>query len=140
MQKRVAGVMKGTCLCGAVRYEVKAIEPKMGHCHCSMCRKFHGAAFATYGEVLVENFRWKAGEEKLKSFTADNGSVREFCSVCGSSLTFAPSAEEAQFIEFALGTLDTEIVDRPDAHIYTAFKAPWYDISDDLPQFTESRE
>ena len=49
--------MRGTCLCGGIVYEVNALEPKMGHCHCSMCRKFHGAAFATYGEAKRENFR-----------------------------------------------------------------------------------
>ena len=42
---------KGLCLCGSIKYAVDKIEPKMGHCHCSMCRKFHGAAFATFGEA-----------------------------------------------------------------------------------------
>lgn len=131
---------KGSCLCGAVRYEVKTIEPKMGHCHCSMCRKFHGAAFATYGEALSQNFQWVSGQDKLQSYTANNGTVREFCGVCGSSLTFAPSGDAGDVVEFAVATLDEAINHRPDAHIFTAYKASWFDINDDLPQYDEGRQ
>ncbi len=131
--------IKGSCLCGAVRYSVSVIESKLGHCHCSMCRKFHGAAFATFGEALKENFSWDCGQEKLQSYTADNGSVREFCGACGSSLTFAPSEDDNGLVEFALGTLDTAIHQQPDAHIFTAYKSSWFTITDDLPQYDESR-
>ena len=48
----------GSCLCGAVQYSVDKIEKQMAHCHCTMCRKFHGAAFATFGEARTENFHW----------------------------------------------------------------------------------
>jgi hypothetical protein len=58
----------GQCLCGAVKYEVDAIGPRMAHCHCSMCRKFHGAAFATFGEARAEDFRWLEGEHLLSSY------------------------------------------------------------------------
>lgn len=53
---------KGQCLCGAVEYEVDEFSPKMAHCHCSMCRKFHGAAFATYGTAKKSAFRWLRGK------------------------------------------------------------------------------
>jgi len=59
---------KGQCLCGEIRYEVCKIEKQMAHCHCSMCRKFHGAAFATYGEAKVENFKWLQGVDFIKSY------------------------------------------------------------------------
>lgn len=75
---------KGQCLCGSIQYEVAHIEPKMGHCHCSMCRKFHGAAFATFGEALAENFRWVKGQPLLKTFLAPNGTKRKFCEHAGS--------------------------------------------------------
>jgi hypothetical protein len=130
----------GQCLCSSIRYEVDEIEPRMGHCHCSMCRKFHGAAFATLGEAKAENFRWVAGEDLLVSFQAKNGTVRRFCQTCGSSMTFAISADSTELIEFALGTLDSDIELSPDAHIFVDSKATWYAISDELPKFSEGRQ
>jgi hypothetical protein len=104
-----------------------------------MCRKFHGAAFATFGEARRENFRWLSGEESLKSYTAANGSTRRFCIHCGSSMTFSPNNDSGEFVEFALASLDTPITQKPDAHIYVDYKARWYEIQDDLPQFREGR-
>lgn len=130
----------GQCLCGAIKYQVDAIEPKMGHCHCSMCRKFHGAAFATYGEAKRENFHWLKGETLLCAYKADNATVRQFCRNCGSSLTFAAADGEQEIVEFALSTLDSDIEQSPDVHIFTAYKANWYEITDDLPRFKDDRE
>lgn len=132
--------LTGQCLCGGIQYEVDKLEPQMGHCHCKMCRKFHGAAFSTYGEAKRENFRWVRGEELLTDFIADNGTKRQFCRKCGSSLTFAVANDTGAFIEFTLGTLDSEINERPDAHIYTDFKADWAAIEGDLPCYTEGRD
>lgn len=133
-------IARGQCLCGQIQYEVSAIEERMAHCHCSMCRKFHGAAFATLGEARAENFRWVAGEDQLKSYIAPNGTTRQFCNNCGSSLTFAPANDTGELIEFALGTLETDIALKPDAHIFTQFGANWYEIKDDLPEHTKGRD
>lgn len=130
---------KGQCLCGAVSYEVDELQPRLGHCHCSMCRKFHGAAFATFGEAKPEHFRWTGGEQDLAAYKADNGTVRQFCRSCGSSLTFAPSSNPKGLVEFSLGTLDDDLPNRPDAHIFVNYKASWYDIADHLPRHGESR-
>ncbi len=132
-------VYKGQCLCGIIKYEVDKIKDQMGHCHCSMCRKFHGAAFSTLGEADVKDFRWVAGEDQLKSYVAKNDSVRQFCQSCGSSMTFAASGEDNGLIEFALGTLDSDIDIFPDAHIYITSKANWVEIKDDLPQHKKAR-
>lgn len=131
---------KGQCLCGVIKYAVDEIEPQMGHCHCKMCRKFHGAAFSTFGEAKVENFHWLEGLEYLETYTAPNATKRQFCKVCGSSLIFIPSNDDGKVVEFSLGTLDTDINLVPDAHIYIKNCASWYTISDDLPQFSGSRE
>jgi len=130
---------KGQCLCGAIKYEVDKIEPQMANCHCSMCRKFHGAAFSTFGEAKAKNFRWIEGEDKLKSYKADNGSVRQFCNNCGSSMTFAPFKDFNELVEFSLGTLDSDIDIMPDAHVYIASKANWVEVCDKLPQYKEGR-
>ena len=129
----------GQCLCGSIHYEVDDISAHMAHCHCRMCRKFHGAAFSTYGEAKREDFRWTKGESLLKTYQASNGTVRRFCDICGSSLTFAPAEYEGQFIEFSLGTLDSDLQRKPDAHIFVGSKASWVTISDDLPQFKKGR-
>jgi len=86
-----------------------------------MCRKFHGAAF-------------------LKTYLAPNGTKRQFCDNCGSSLTFVPSNDTGELVEFSLGTLESKIELRPDAHIFTNYRASWYELSDDLPQFTGDRD
>ena len=130
---------RGSCLCGGVTFEVDQIEPDLGHCHCTMCRKFHGAAFATLGEALAENFRWTAGEDLIRDYRADNGTVRSFCGRCGSSLTFAGSASDGSLVEFSMGTLDTPVDERPDASIFLDFKADWYEVTDGLPGFREGR-
>jgi hypothetical protein len=130
---------QGGCLCGQIRYAISQFEPKMAHCHCSMCRKFHGAAFASFGSVRRENFRWLQGEAELVAYQAPNGTVRRFCKQCGSSLTFADSAEAVDLIEIALGSLDTPLTQQPDAHIYVGSKANWSVIADGLPQYLEGR-
>jgi len=112
----------------------------MAHCHCTMCRKFHGAAFSTYGEVKVENFCWLQGEEFLKKYLAPNGTERQFCKNCGSSLTFKPANNRGEVIEFSLGTLDDDIEQKPDAHVFTDKCANWFTITDDLPQFKAGRK
>jgi hypothetical protein len=130
----------GSCLCGAIQFELSNLSPKMAHCHCSMCRKFHGAAFATFGETSADKFNWIKGAELLKSYLAPNGTTRQFCSICGSSLTFKPSGEDNGLVEFALGALDDPISERPDAHIFSAYKADWMELTDNLPKFREGRD
>jgi hypothetical protein len=104
-----------------------------------MCRKFHGAAFATFGEATTENFHWLSGKEILKEYLGINGTKRLFCGNCGSSLVFVPSNDDGKFVEFSLGTLDSEVPNRPDAHIFTNYAACWDQVTDDLPQYTEGR-
>lgn len=128
----------GQCLCGEIKYRVDYFEQHMAHCHCSMCRKFHGAAFATFGEVKQENFRWLQGEHLLREYLANNGSIRQFCQQCGSSMTFSPYAGFA-FVEISLGTLDTAISPRPDAHVFVDSKAEWSSICDGLPCYHQGR-
>jgi len=131
---------RGSCLCGKIRFEVDRFAPQTGNCHCSMCRKFHGAAFATIAEARSQHFRWTAGTDLLKGFTADNGTIRRFCSNCGSSLTFASPAADPDLIEIALACFDDEVPVKPDAHIYVASGLQWAQPQDDLPQYENGRD
>lgn len=129
----------GSCLCGGIKYAIEEMDQKMGHCHCKMCRKFHGAAFATYGFAKTENFHWLEGEELLREYTAENGTKRLFCEKCGSSLIFVPSNSDESTVEVALGSLDSDLDPQPAAHIFTNYAASWFSISDDLKKYPEDR-
>jgi hypothetical protein len=122
--------IRGSCLCGDVRYEIDGEMQRMGHCHCSMCRKAHGAAFGTYGAVDKGDFRFVAGEEVVATYASSPDVSRTFCSRCGATLQFIPS--EAGHLGVAVGTLDDDPGVRPSYHIWTDSKAPWYEIDDDL--------
>ncbi len=132
--------LTGSCLCGTIRYQVTQIASKMAHCHCSMCRKFHGAAFSTFCEAKKEDFQWLTGEDKLRSYIAPNGTCRQFCNDCGSSMTFASSDATGELIEFATATLDCDLPANPDAHIYTESQVDWFDPNDGLPKYKAGRE
>jgi hypothetical protein len=127
---------KGSCLCGAIRYEVEGALEGIDHCHCSRCRRSHGSPFATFGRTLKTNFRILAGAESLKDFASSDAVTRSFCEQCGSSLLFRhAAAPEFDFV--AVGTLDDDPGNRPESHIFVGSKASWYEISDDLPQHDE---
>ena len=131
---------KGSCLCGQIRFEVDKFAPLTGNCHCSMCRKFHGAAYATIAEARAHHFRWTAGEQLLQAYTASNGTTRRFCRNCGSSLTFASPSADPELVEIALGCFDDDVPVKPDAHIFVASGADWARPDDDLPQYEAGRD
>lgn len=130
-------VYKGSCLCGGIQFSVSGFSRKAANCHCSMCRKFHGAAFGTLVEVT--DLQWLSGEELLKEFVAPNGTIRSFCSHCGSSLGFRVKGAPSKDIELAIATFDCDIPVTIDAQIYTGYKANWCELHDDIPAFSEGR-
>ena len=135
----MTGPYLGGCLCGAVRYEIDEFLPHIAHCHCSMCRKFHGAAFATIAGVSRSKFRWVEGEDALNRYTAHNGTARTFCRHCGSSLMFYSPRAPEDVVEIALGTVDGDVPVEPNAHIFVGSAANWTVLGDDLPQYEEGR-
>lgn len=128
---------KGSCLCGSVRFSVEGFSEKAANCHCSMCRKFHGAAFGTL--VGVQGLNWLSGIDLLKEFVAPNSTTRTFCSNCGSSLGFRVQGEPLENIELAISTFDVDIPVKIDAQIYTNYKANWCELQAELSVFPEGR-
>lgn len=126
--------INGGCLCGRVRYRIDGPLSAADNCHCSMCRRQHGAAFATYADLDPDDFAWVSGEDHLKIFEADTGAGWCFCRECGSSLA---ATENGQITAVALGTVEGDPGIRPQAHIFSTSRAKWYEITDDLPQFEE---
>jgi hypothetical protein len=127
-------MLRGSCLCGAVRYEIRGPIIRASHCHCTMCRKAHGAAFATYGRVERKDFVLVSGE--IASYHSSPGVERTFCKRCGSSLQFI-SDKRPTTLGIALGTLDDDPGIQGSLHIFVDSKAPWYPITDDLPKHAE---
>ena len=130
----------GSCLCKAITFQVEKFQGPVGHCHCTMCQKFHGAAFSTFVETKQRDLHWLSGKELLKEYRAENGAVRSFCSCCGSSLLFESLFNrEDNTIEIALAAFDKLEPVHADAHIYVESKADWFEINDNLPKFKQFR-
>jgi hypothetical protein len=127
--------VQGACLCGTVRYESDGPFHMMIHCHCSMCRKHHGSAFATFVGAALDGFRWLGGEDNIESYRSSERGQRSFCRTC-SSVTPILATEMGMALLPAGNLLDDPGV-RPQAHVFVGSKAPWYEITDQLPQHAE---
>ena len=123
-------MLKGSCLCGAVSFEVAGDLPEPDACHCSQCRKVSGHFWAStdvpsdrvaiHGEDMV---RWYQSSEKVR---------RGFCSVCGSALFWDPVHRD--WIAIAMGAFEAPTGTRLAKNIFVAFKGDYYEIEDGLPQ------
>ena len=129
-------MVNGSCFCQTVRYEVSGPFDSMMSCHCSLCRKHHGAAFATYISAPTERFRWVAGEDALLEYKSSSQGTRISCGVCGSAVQM--TMPDSPLVFLPAGPLEGDLGGlKPQAHIFVASKAPWYTITDDLPQYEE---
>jgi hypothetical protein len=124
----------GSCLCGSVRYEITASLGDAEHCHCSMCRKAHGAAFSTNSVIPTEALTVTSGAALVSEYESSPNRRKCFCSNCGSQL-FIRRLDKPEFTVVTLGTIDGDPRARPQRHVFVASKAPWYEIADALPQF-----
>jgi hypothetical protein len=129
--------MKGSCLCGAVRYEMTGTPTAFDLDHCSRCRKSSGSAFKA--ELIFEaaNLEWVSGRSLVQTFEEPvrktrPGYRRTFCIVCGGPL---PTMDRGM-INVPAGTLDDDPGLRPQRHIFVDLKASWFDIADTLPRFS----
>jgi len=99
-----------------------------------MCRKATGAAFRSRVAVPRKNFRWLKGEELLTGYVSSPGTTRTFCKVCGSTLA-SLFDDNSETLGLAMGTLDDNPGIRPTFHVFIDSKAPWFEITDQLPRF-----
>ena len=127
-------MVRGSCLCGAVNYEIRGVPGTLSHCHCSQCRKAHGAAFGSYLQVAAADFAVVSGAEAIVPFASSAQVRRTFCAHCGSTLQFL-ELQHPQWVWIAAGTLDDDPGVRPAYHLFTDSIAPWHAISDDLRRF-----
>ena len=130
-------MIKGSCLCGAVSFELTR-EPVWAHnCHCQRCRKIRGGAFASNLFVPLDALRYTRGEDLLVSYKLPEAErfTHVFCKVCGSSLPFLNKDRGTAVVP--MGSLDDDPAYPPRAHIFVDSKAPWFTITDSLPQHRE---
>jgi hypothetical protein len=135
----VSDTVSGSCLCGAIRFEVELPFTSAGHCHCRRCQKHSGAPHTTSARTSPERIRFIAGEELLRGYRPAPGAGNKmFCSECGASL-FGGAWPEGPVVSVRLSALDDEPQIRPQTRQYVAYNAPWYEIPDDgLPRFDEA--
>lgn len=128
----------GHCHCGAVRYEFDGEPTSASYCHCSLCRRLTGSAFAPWCEVPNENLRWDGGDN-LQTYELTERLDISFCRHCGAPLAATHSNwPDATYL--LMGALDDDSGVTPQYHIFTGSKAPWYEIHDSLPQYERRRE
>jgi hypothetical protein len=128
--------LSGSCLCGAVAFEIDGAPTPMELCHCSRCQKAYGSAFAATFYVRASAFRWTRGESLVTTYAAP---IRQqppayrhvFCRTCGSALPIVN--RDSGYAEIPAGVMDQDPGCRPVRHIFTRLKAPWSEITDGLP-------
>ena len=127
-------MVRGSCLCGGVRYEITGPLRGALNCHCSMCRKAHGAAFSTNAVVPTDMLTVTSGADLLSEYQSSPNRRKCFCSNCGSQL-FIRRLDKPEFTVVTLGTIDGDPRARAERHVFVGSKASWYEIADALPQF-----
>ena len=134
-------MIRGGCLCGTVRFELDRAVGPFELCHCNRCRKVSGSAFMAAIGVRRSDFRWLSGRELIRAYEAplleSPPAYRVcFCTICGSCV---PDPEDnSEFFEIAAGLLDDDPHLQPYKHIFVEMKAPWFEISDGLPQLNKA--
>ncbi len=121
-------------MCGAVRYSVEDAFLYAMNCHCSNCRAATGSAFKAFAGIEREKLDLTEGSDQLLVFGEDVLNDTR-CAVCGSFLFSV--VRDGAYVHVALGSLVDEPTLRPTKHIFVGSKAPWFEITDDLPQFEE---
>jgi hypothetical protein len=124
----------GKCLCGDVVIKIKGEISDIIHCHCSLCRKNSGTAFATNGFINAEDLEITSGKNNLSVFSTKPGRNRHFCTRCGSPVYSSNEQDPARY-RLRLGILDSDITERPTSHNFVSSKANWEDLDAKLPRY-----
>ena len=128
-------VLEGTCLCGAVRFEVTEPFLRTTQCHCEFCKRISGGYGTVSGRATTESIRVLEGREVLTSYTPEGGSAKTFCSVCGSNL-FGGGWPDSESSSVRLSAFGLDYDRKPEAHTFVRSVADWEILPDDgLPRY-----
>jgi hypothetical protein len=122
--------LRGSCLCGGVRFELTEPPETLRYCHCESCKKLSGGAATVNGRVPSTAIRILEGEDLLQTFQPAEGSAKTFCLACGSNL-FGGGWPESQTASVRATTFDDPFEARPSAHIFVASVAAWETLPED---------
>lgn len=122
--------LRGSCLCGGVRFEVPAPLENLRYCHCASCKKLSGGTATANARVRSDNVRIVAGRELLRTYQPDEGSAKTFCSACGSNL-FGGGWPESETCSVRLTAIDDPFDERPQTHLFVGSVASWETLPDD---------
>lgn len=121
----------GACLCGAVRFELRLPSKWCAHCHCTMCRRAHGAGYVTWVGMEERNFGFLLGADHVRWYASSSGAERGFCPTCGSTMFFR-GQRWADEIHVALGCMDGPIDRQPQANAFYDTHVDWMPIDEAL--------
>ena len=145
----------GSCLCGKIKFTISGVIKDIVCCHCSLCRKAQGSAYATNANVEIKKFNFESGEDNLTAYNSSSArpeqtsfvkvilnepqrgsivQIKYFCKTCGSPI-MSKNTSSPENIRIRLGTIESNIIERPTAHIFVSSKANWDDITNTLPQY-----
>jgi hypothetical protein len=128
-----SAAIRGSCFCTAVTFEITLPTTACVHCHCSMCRRVHGAGYVTWIAVPTPQFRFVSGQDQLTVYQSSAHGQRSFCKVCGSPL-FCELSSHPEVIDITRASLHGAIDRAPQAHIYFTDRAEWISLGDTLPR------
>lgn len=130
--------LKGHCLCGAIEFEFQSPNKIAMNCHCSMCRRSHGAAFASQLLAKRSTLTFIQGESLLGQYASSTYGVRCFCKQCGSRLmNYASETSPSDYMSVALSSLAESYDIEPSGNVHCASKAPWVQPCNTLDNFEE---
>jgi hypothetical protein len=126
-------MVRGSCLCGSVRFQYSRAVTQVGMCHCSLCRKVSGSASNAVIVVPATDFEWLSGDELRRVFSKPTGWQTTFCATCGSPLPQSIRGAAAFWVP--AGLLDDDPGFGIAGHIFVGSKAAWDEIGGEAPRF-----
>ncbi|WP_462159732.1 GFA family protein [Pseudoalteromonas sp. GB56] len=125
---------KGSCLCGSITYTFVGDVSDIIHCHCSLCRKATGSAYATNGFIDASALTINDKDNTLTFYESSQGKKKYFCRCCGAPIYSANDNAPSRY-RLRLGSLDSDIEQRPISHNFVTSKANWEDLDAKLPRY-----
>ncbi|HEY8792840.1 MAG TPA: GFA family protein [Gaiellaceae bacterium] len=122
--------LRGSCLCGGVKFEVAELPATLRYCHCESCKKLSGGAATVNGRVPSSSIRILEGEDLLQTFRPEGGSAKTFCRTCGSNL-FGGGWPESETASVRATAIDDPFDARPSVHIFVRSLAAWETLPED---------
>ncbi|SBS27040.1 Putative glutathione-dependent formaldehyde-activating enzyme [Marinomonas spartinae] len=125
---------KGSCLCASIQFELHGGITDPIYCHCSLCRKASGSAFATNGDVNKSNLHLNDAKGTLTYYESSEGKRKYFCSTCGAPI-YSSNSVKPDKLRIRLGIIDSDIVERPISHNFITSKGNWEELEINLPMY-----